>query len=125
MTQEFHLIPQDTKDHERSENCWCKPTRSVDGDTVTWVHEVFRATIEETKDLDEVVAFFEKATGEKAHYDMLKVALGTIARVMVARDGGQIVGMVAYATVINPFIGQQGYAVLVDLSNGHSLEIKP
>jgi hypothetical protein len=79
----------------------------------------------ETKDLDEVVAFFEKATGEKAHYDMLKVALGTIARVMVARDGGQIVGMVAYATVINPFIGQQGYAVLVDLSNGHSLEIKP
>jgi len=125
MTREFHLIPIDKKEHVRSADCWCKPTKSEDGDTVTWVHDIFRPTIEEAKDLDEVIEFFEKSTGDKAHHDMMKLAFGNIVRVMVARDGGQIVGMVAYSVVINPFIGKQGYAVLVDLSNGHALEISP
>ena len=122
--REFHLIPQDTKEHDRSPSCWCNPTRSETEDTVTWVHDIYRPNVEETKNLDEVTAFFEKTTGQKAHSEMLKLALGSIVRVMVAREGAEIIGMVAYAAVINPFIGQQGFAILVDLSNGHKLEMQ-
>ncbi len=122
---EFHLIPQDKKEHERSAECWCKPEKSDDGKTITWVHDIYRPKVEETKNLDEVVAFFEKTTGQKAHYEMLKMSLGTVVRVIVARDEAEIVGMAAYYPVINPFIGQQGFAMLVDLSNGHVLEIAP
>jgi len=121
--QEYHLIPIDKKEHIRGADCWCKPTKNETADSVTWVHDVFRPIIEESTDLEGIVAFFNAATGESAHNEMLKLALGATTRVIVARENGKIFGMKAYAAVINPFIGKMGYAVLVDLSNGYDLEM--
>lgn len=121
--QEFHLIPQDTKEHERSPECWCKPQASTTTDSITWVHDVARPEISEATDIEEVSAYFTKRTGQTPHADLLKAMFGSILRVVVAREGGDIVGMAAYSMVVNPFGGGVGYALLVDLSNGHKLEI--
>lgn len=122
--KEFHFIPQDRKEHVRSADCWCKPMMSEAEGPPIWLHNVFKAVIEESKDAAEITAFFERTTGEKLHESMLKAMLGSAIRVMVARDNGEIIALMAYAMVINPFIGKQGYSVLVDLSNGLELGIE-
>jgi hypothetical protein len=121
--KEFHLIPVDTKEHIRSSDCWCKPTASVVEDSTTWVHDIHRPEVSETKDLEEVSAHFAKITGEQVNKEFLKSMLGTVIRVMVAKDGEEIVGMKAYSMVANPFVQKLGFALLVDLGNGHKLEL--
>lgn len=121
--KEFHFIPQDRREHVRSGDCWCKPTLSEAEGPPIWLHEVFKPTVAESTNAEEITAFFEKTTGEKLHAQMLQAMLGGAIRVVVARDEKEIIGMMAYATVLNPFIGKQGYAVLVDLSGGLQLEM--
>lgn len=121
--KEFHLIPADTKEHIHVSDCWCKPTASVDGDSTTWVHDIHRPEICETKDLEKVSAYFAKMTGEQVNKEFLNSMIGTVIRVMVAKDSDEIVGMKAYSMVVNPFVQKLGFALLVDLGNGHKLEL--
>lgn len=122
--KEYHLIPVDRKEHVRGSECWCKPTLMDAPGPVTWIHDVFRPAIEECKDAAEVIEFFDRNSGEKCHKEMLQAMMGTAIRVMVARgDDGKIVALAAYAMVFNPFIGKQGYSLLVDMSDSYQLEI--
>ena len=119
--KEFHLIPVDRKEHIQSGECWCKPV--LNAEHGAWVHDIYRPPVEETKNVDEVIAFFKDKTGEDLHEQMLKTMIGSIVRVLVVREDGKIIAMTAYASVINPFIGKMGYALLVDLSTGFIMEM--
>ncbi len=122
--KEYHLIPVDRREHIRSSECWCKPTlMEVPGPT-TWIHEVFKPVIEECKSVEQVVEFFDRISGEKCHKEMLQAMLGSAIRVIVARGlNSEIIAMAAYAMVFNPFIGKQGYTLLVDMTDGFQLEL--